>query len=76
MTVKNIKRVLYCNESIIGQVIEAVNLPDNIESYVFKGRKVKMKRARYNPTSGEFLGLYDTVGFIVCRGDEEEHWLR
>ena len=75
MTVKNNKRMFYCNYSFVGQVIEAVNPSDNIESYVFKEREVKMRRFHYNPTTGEFLGLCDTVGFIVCHGGEEEMFL-
>ena len=34
-----------------------------------------MRRPCYNPTTGEFLGLHDTLGFIVCCGDEEGHFL-
>ena len=38
MTVKNNKKIFYCEYQILGQVIEAVNPPDNIETYVFKDR--------------------------------------
>ena len=65
----------YSDYVIIGQVTEAINPPENIESYVFKEREVKLCRPRYNPTTGEFLRLYDTVGFLVCRGEEEENFL-
>ena len=70
MAVKNNKKMFYCDYQIIGQVIEAVNPSDNIESYVFEEREVKMRRPRYSSTSGEFLGLHETVGFIVCCGDD------
>ena len=33
-----------------------------------------MTRSPYDPMTGEFLGLYDTVGFLVIRGDEGEHF--
>ena len=75
VTVRNNKKMFYCDYQIIGQVIEAVNPPDTIETYVFKDREVKMCRPCYNPTSGEFLGLYEAVVFIICRGDEEELFL-
>ena len=75
VTIKNNKNMYYSDYVIIGQVTEAINPPENIESYVFKEREVKLRRPRYNPTTGEFLGLYDTVGFLVCRGEEEEHFL-
>ena len=48
MTVKNNKKKFYCDYNIIGQAIEAVNAPDNIESYVLKERKVKMRSPRGN----------------------------
>ena len=34
-----------------------------------------MTRPYYDPMTSEFLGLYNTVGFLVVRGDEEEHFL-
>ena len=34
-------------------------------SYVLKENEVKMIRTKYNPETGEFLGLYKTIGFMV-----------
>ena len=68
MTVKNNKRMFYCDYIIVGQVTDAVNPPDNIESYVFKEREVKIRRPKYNPTTGEFLDFVSHCRFIVCRG--------
>ena len=31
-----------------------------------------MVRPQYNPKTGEFKGLYETVGFLVVRGSPEE----
>lgn len=31
-----------------------------------------MVRPKYNPDTGEFLGLYETVGIIVVRGSPKE----
>ena len=59
----------------MGQVIEALNPPENISSYVCKERETKLVRPRYDPTTGDFLGLYETVSFLVVRGDEEDHFL-
>ena len=28
-----------------------------------------------NPQSGQFLGLFEPIGFLVVRGDEEKHFL-
>ena len=59
----------------MGQGIEVLNPPEDINSYVFKEREVKMARPCCDPMTGELLGLYDTIGFLVVRGDDEEHIL-
>ena len=65
----------YCLYQIISQLTEARNHPEDIGSYVFKDREVKMTRPRYDPVTGEFLGLYDTIGFLVSRGNDGKHFL-
>ena len=37
--------------------------------------EVKIIRPKYEPTTGEFIGLYETIGFIAVRGDAYEHFL-
>ena len=54
------------------QVTEASNSPENIDSYVLRDREVKLVRPRYNSESENFLGLYETVGFFIVRGDPDE----
>ena len=34
-----------------------------------------MYRPRYDPVTGQFLGLYELLGFIVVKGDPDEHSL-
>ena len=65
----------YADYVILGQVIEALNPSENISSYVCKERETKLVRPRYDPTTDDFLGLYETVSFLVVRGDEEGHFL-
>ena len=60
---------------ILGHVAEALNLLEDISNYVCKEREVKLIRLRYDPSTGDFLGLYETIGFPLVRGDEEEHFL-
>ena len=36
---------------------------------------VKIVRPRYEPATGEFLGLYKAIGFIVVKGDDNGHFL-
>ena len=45
----------------------------SLKIYLTKEREDKIIRPRYEPTTGEFLGLYETTGFVVIRGDEDEH---
>ena len=42
-----------------------------MSTYVLKKNSVSMLRPKYNPERGEFLGLYETVVFMV-RGSPEE----
>ena len=33
---------------------------------------MKLIRPRYDPETGNFLRLYETVGFIIVRGDSDK----
>ena len=54
LTTKNNKKMYYADYQILGQIIEALNPPEE---------------------TGDFLGFYETISFLVVRGDEEEHFL-
>ena len=43
--------------------MEASNTLENISTYQLKERVVKMARPKYNGKTGEFLGLYEKIGF-------------
>ena len=47
--------------------MEAANPPEDISTYVLKENKVKMIRPKYNAETGEFLGVYETVGFMILK---------
>lgn len=51
------------------------NPPEDIDNYVCQYREVKIYCPHYDPVKGNFLGLYETLGYIVFRGDPEEHFL-
>ena len=57
---------------IIEQIVEVSNPPEDISTYVLKENEVRMVRPKYNPETGEFLGLYETVRFMVLRESPEE----
>ena len=74
LTIKNHKKLYYVDYYIIGQINECINPPEDLENYVCQVREVKIYRHRYDPVTRSFLGLYETLGFVV-RGDPEEHLL-
>ena len=72
MTIQKSKKIFYGDHFLIGQIIEASNPPENINSYVCKENEVKFFRPKYHVLNGEFLGLYETIGSTVVRGDKDE----
>lgn len=60
---------------IIGQIIKAINPPEKIANYVCKDREVNQNRLRYDVNTGPYLVLYETIEYLVLRGDDEEHFL-
>ena len=48
--------------------------PKDIECYELKDDEVKVLRTRYNPNSGEFLGIEYSVGLITVKNDPEEQF--
>ena len=71
MSKKN-KKNFYCDFFILGQLVQAANPPEDISTYQLNKGEVKMVRPKQNPNTGEFLGLYETVGFIVVGGSPKE----
>ena len=66
------KKVYYNDLYIIAQIMPLAQQPKDIESYQLKDDEVKILRARYNPISGEFLGIEYCVGLITVRNDADE----
>ena len=60
---------------MLGQIHESADPPFDIQSYECKEDEVKYYRPKYDRDSGEFLGLYETVGYLVVRGDPSEIFL-
>ena len=75
LTIKDNRKLYYADYHIIGQVNECINPPEDLENYVCQDREIKIYRPRYDLVTGNFLGLHETLGFIVVRGDPEEHFL-
>ena len=47
----------------------------SLKIYLTKEREDKIIRPRYEPTTGEFLGLYVTIGFIIVRWHDGKHFV-
>ena len=68
---KGRKKIYYGDYFILGQIVECASPPDNIADYAFKDREVKLYRPKYDLVTGNFKGLYETLGYIVVRGDPD-----
>ena len=72
---KDNKKFYYGDFFILGQVNEVLNPLEDLSTYELKDWEVKLFRQRYDPITGTFLGLYETLGYIMVRGAADEHFL-
>ena len=63
---KDGKKVYYNDVYIIAHIMPSAMQPEDDE--------VKILRARYDPISGEFLGIEYCVGFITVKNDVDEQF--
>ena len=56
-------------------MIECIKPPEDVANYVCTEREVKMHRPRYDSVSGQFIGLYESIGYLVVTGDQEEQFV-
>ena len=75
LTVQKSKKIFYREYFLLGQIHESAKPLANIQSYVRKEDEVKYYHPRYDRDTRKFLGLYETVGFLVVRGDPSEVFL-
>ena len=68
MTFQKSKKVFYGEYVLLGQIHESANPPSDIQSYKCKEEEVKYYCPKYDRDTGKFLGLYETVGFLVFSG--------
>ena len=57
---------------ILGQIIEAANVPVYIDNYKCWPEEVKTYQLQYCLSTGKFQKLYKTIGLIIIRGDDDE----
>ena len=71
---KDNKKVYYNDIFIIAQIMPLAHQLKDIESYVLNDDEVKNLRSRYDPVSGEFLGIEYCIAVITVRNDPEEQF--
>ena len=74
-SMKDGKKVYYIDVFILAQIMPLAHQPKDIESYEPKDNEVKILRTRYDPISGEFLGIENWLALITVRNDPQEQFL-
>ena len=59
----------------MGQVLEHVDYPKNIEDFVLGERNVVLICPRYNVDSGKFEGFYKALRELIVRSDQRVTFL-
>ena len=54
---------------------ECLNPPEDLQNYKCEDREIKMYRLNYDTVTRTFQGLYETLSYIMVRGDPQEHFL-
>ena len=71
---KDSKKVYYTDISILASIMPLAQQPKEIESYELNDNEVKFLRSRYDPVSGEFLGIEYCVALVTVRNDTKEQF--
>lgn len=74
-SVRDNKKIYYGDYFLTAQVNECASPPEDLENYVCQDREVRLFRPRYDPVIGNFLCLYEALGYFMVRGDPEVHFL-
>ena len=75
LTIKDNKIFYYDDHYLLDQINKCINPPEDIHNYICKEIWIKTYHPRYDPVTGQFLDLYESLGFIVVRGDPDNHFL-
>ena len=69
---KDNKKIYYYDVHIVGQVIPMLNASEDIKNFVPLANEAKIVRLKYDVVTGEFLGLVETLGYLIVCGGERE----
>ena len=76
LTVKDRDTMIYCDYTILAQIMPFKSLPENVDEAVKLDKKlVKIYLPIYDTTTGQFLGVKEGVGYIMVRNEVEETFL-
>ena len=59
----------------MGQVNQCLNPPENLDEYQFKENEARINRPRYDTVTRQFMGLYETLGYLMVKCDSDECFL-
>ena len=73
LSTKDGEIIIYCQYVILGQVIPLRNPPEELDEYISReDHLVKMYVPLYDNNDGRFLGVKETAGYVMLRGDSDE----
>ena len=76
LTVKDKDTMIYCDYTILAQIILFKSSPENIDEAVKEDKKlVKIYMSMYDTVTGQFLGVKEGIRYIMVRNEEEETFL-
>ena len=73
LSTKDGEIIIYYQYVILGQVVPLRNPPEALDEYISTGdHLVKMYVPMYDNKDGKFLGVKETAGYVILRGDWDE----
>ena len=67
-------KIYYTDIFIVGQIAHLLNQPEKLDEYELKENEVKILRAKYDTTTGQFLGLENCLAYVTVCGDFQEEF--
>ena len=76
LTVKERDTMIYCDYIILAQIVAFRSPHENIDEIIQNDKKlVKICMPMYDMTTGKFLGVKESVGYIMIQNEEQETFL-
>ena len=68
--------MIYCDYIVLAQIVAFRSPPENKDEIIQNDKKlVKIYMPMYDMTTGKFLGVKESVGYIMIRNEEQETFL-